>query len=131
MSLLVLIATFADVSRSQETQAPASNYDKAIFQSSIPGDQLAFLNHFSGSASKDAARDKQFRKLVHSIVPDWMFHYGWDMTPYDAFEKVLKDSSLPVQIRDGRYFTLSSRSGPYLRGRGFVWIDMQEGIALG
>jgi uncharacterized protein YecT (DUF1311 family) len=36
-----------------------------------------------------------------------------------------------VRIQDGRYLTVSGRMGPYLAGKGFIWIDMQEGIALG
>jgi len=49
----------------------------------------------------------------------------------DAIEKVLNDSQIPVQIRDGRYVEISGRSGPYLDGRGFIWIDLQDGIVLG
>jgi uncharacterized protein YecT (DUF1311 family) len=115
----------------QAPQPPVSSYDKAIFQKPIPSDQLAFLNQFEGAPSNDLIRDKQFRKLMHSLVPDCMFHYGWDMPLPDALEIVLKGSPLPVRIRDGRYLLVSGRSGPYLGGRGFVWIDLQEGIALG
>jgi hypothetical protein len=109
----------------------AQSYDPAIFQKPIPSDQLAFLNQFAGATSGDLFRDKQFRKLMHSVIPDCMFHYGRDMPLTDALEMVLKGSSQPVQIRDGRYLMLSGRSGPYLAGRGFIWIDLQEGIALG
>jgi uncharacterized protein YecT (DUF1311 family) len=116
--------------QSQEPQAPALKYDKAIFQKPIPTEQLAFLNHFAGMQANDVVRDKQYRKLMHSVLPDCTFHYGWDMLPSDAFERVLTRSPLPVQIRDGRYVVVSGRSGPYLSGRGFMWIDMLEGIAL-
>jgi uncharacterized protein YecT (DUF1311 family) len=116
--------------QAQEPTAPPSKYDPAIFQKSIPSEQLAFLGHFAGMTANDAVRDKQFRKLMHSVLPDCTFHYGWDMSPSDAFEKVLTGSPLPVQIRDGRYVTVSGRNGPYLRGRGFLWFDLQEGIAL-
>lgn len=68
---------------------------------------------------------------MHSVIPDCMFHYGRDMPLPDALDKVFAGSPLPVQIRDGRYVMVSGRSGPYLAGRGFVWIDMQDGIALG
>lgn len=113
-----------------EPQAPAANYDKAIFQNPIPPDQLTFLNHFAGSKSKDLFRDKQYRKLMHRVLPDCIFHYGWDMSPYDAYERVLNGSKSPVQIRDARYVMVSGQNGPYLQGRGFMWFDMQEGIAL-
>jgi hypothetical protein len=97
----------------------------------IPSDQLKFLNQFDGAPSKDLIKDKQFRKLMRSVLPDCVFHYGWDMPLADAVDKVIKGSPLPVRIRDGRYVIVAGRMGPYLGGRGFLWIDLQEGIALG
>jgi hypothetical protein len=117
--------------QAQGSQAPALQYDKTIFQKPIPSDQLSFLSHFSGAMSGDAVRDKQYRKLMRSLVPDCIFHYGTDMSLSEAFGKVLEDSTLPVRIREGRYFMVSGRSGPYLGGRGFMWIDMQDGVGLG
>jgi uncharacterized protein YecT (DUF1311 family) len=116
--------------QSQEPQAPVVKYDKAIFQKPIPIEQLAFLSHFAGVPANHVVRDKQYRKLMHSVLPDCTFHYGWDMSPSDAFERVLSESPLPAEIRDGRYVIVSGRNGPYLMGRGFLWIDLQEGIAL-
>jgi uncharacterized protein YecT (DUF1311 family) len=118
-------------SQPQEPQAPVSKYDKAIFQKPIPAGQLVSLNHFAGTPANDVIRDKQFRKFLHSVLPDRTFHYGWDMSPFDAFDRVLTGSQQPVQIRDGRYLLVSTKIGPYLKGRGFIWIDMQDGIALG
>ena len=118
-------------SQSSESQPPVPQYDKAIFQKPIPSDQLAFLSHFDRMRSGDAIRDKQYRKLLHNVVPDCIFHYGTDMSLSDAIDMVLKDSSAPVQVRDGRYVIVSGRSGPYLMGRGFLWIDVQDGIGLG
>jgi hypothetical protein len=114
-----------------EAVAAAATYDEAIFQKPLAADQLAFLKGFAGSTSGNAMRDKQFRNVLKSILPDCMFHYGRDMTLTEAMETVLKDSSAPVRIRDGRYMTVSGHSGPYLLGRGFVWIDLQKGIGLG
>jgi uncharacterized protein YecT (DUF1311 family) len=111
-------------------QASQPKYDAAIFQKPVPNDQLAFLNQFAGAPTKDILRDKQFHKLMHNAIPDCMFHYGRDMPPSDAFDMVFKDSTEPVLIRDGRYVMVSGRSGPYLGGRGFVWIDMKEGVIL-
>jgi uncharacterized protein YecT (DUF1311 family) len=126
------------LSRNAEAQAvptpeakPISNYDKAIFQKPIPASELAFLAHFGGAASGDLVRDKQYRKLMKEVIPDCMFHYGWDIMLSDALEKVIAGSTIPVQIRDNRYVLVSGRSGPYLAGRGFMWIDTQDGIALG
>jgi hypothetical protein len=116
-------------------QAPApmaaEAYDSAIFQKPIPKDQLLFLNQFVGQPSNDLFRDKQFRKLMHSFVPDCMYHYGSDMSLEDALERVFSGSREPVLIRDGRYVLLSGIHGPYLAGRAFLWIDMQEGIGMG
>jgi hypothetical protein len=106
-------------------------YDRAIFQKTIPSDQLGFLNQFVGQPSYDLFRDKQFRKLMKSFVPDCMYHYGSDMSLEDSLEKMFAKSDDPVLIRDGRYVILSGEKGPYLGGRGFLWIDMQEGIGLG
>jgi uncharacterized protein YecT (DUF1311 family) len=38
-----------------------------------------------------------------------------------------------VKIRDGRYVIIAGRCSLYpgLRGEGFVWVDMQEGLVLG
>jgi uncharacterized protein YecT (DUF1311 family) len=112
-------------------QAPASNYDKAIFQKPIPADQLTFLKQFSGATSNDVINDKQFRKLLKNILPSCMFHYGKDKGLDDALDEVIKGSRNPVLIRDGRYFMISGQNGPYLSGKGFIWIDMQDGVGLG
>lgn len=114
----------------QESPSTAANYDKAIFRTPIPREQLAFLNHFAGAKSGDVYRDKQFRKLTQSILPDCMFHYGWDIPPVEASNRVMSGSKTPVEIRDGRYVTLFANHGPYLSGRGFMWIDLKDGIAL-
>ena len=42
-------------------QTPPEPYDRAIFQKTIPSDQLRFLNQFAGQPSYDLFRDKQFR----------------------------------------------------------------------
>jgi hypothetical protein len=132
-ALTALLAAFAGVLLPQPPQppAPASKYDPAIFQNPIPRDQLQFLSQFDGAPSNDLIKDKQFRKLLRSVLPDCVFHYGWDMPLADAIDKVIKGSPLPVRIRDGRYAMVAGRMGPYLGGRGFVWIDMQDGITLG
>jgi uncharacterized protein YecT (DUF1311 family) len=44
---------------------------------------------------------------------------------------MLEGAPLPIDIRDGRYVMVASHGGPYLSGRGFLWFDMKEGIALG
>jgi uncharacterized protein YecT (DUF1311 family) len=112
-------------------QAPGANYDPGLFQRRIPKEQLAFLSQFAGMTSNELYRDKQFRKLMHSFVPDCTYHYGSDKSMFDALDEVIQGSSEPVVVRDGRYVMLSGHMGPYLSGKGFLWIDMQEGIGLG
>jgi hypothetical protein len=114
-----------------ETLAPEGTFDKAMFQRLIPADQLTFLTQYAGAPSNEVYRDKQFRRLLHGVVPGWMFHYGRDMPIQDALDKVMEGSAIPVEVRDGRYVTVSGDMGPYLRGRGFLWVDMKDGIMLG
>jgi hypothetical protein len=113
------------------SQTAPSNYDPALFQKPIPKDQLAFLNQFAGMPSNELYRDKRFRKLMHSFVPDCMFHYGVDTPLTDALDEVIQGSSEPVQIRQGRYVMVSGHMGTHHAGKGFLWIDMQGGIGLG
>jgi len=114
-----------------EPQPGEPDYNKVIFQNALAGDQLASLKRFEGATAGDLLHDKQFHKLMRSVIPDCMFHYGHDMPLLEAMETVLERSSQPVEIRDGRYLIVSGRSGPYLQGRGMLWIDLQDGLALG
>jgi hypothetical protein len=111
--------------------APLATYDPALFQRRIPKEQLAFVSQYAGAPSNALYREKQFRKLMHTFVPDCMFHYGVDTPLMDALDQVIRGSSEPVQIREGRYLMLSGHMGTHHFGRGFLWIDLQEGIGLG
>jgi uncharacterized protein YecT (DUF1311 family) len=131
-SAVVVLASFAFAQKdTAPEQAPVASYDKAIFHDPVPVDQLTFLNRFAGKPTKEVLKDKQFRQLMKNVIPGVMFHYGWDFMLSDSLYKVLNGSQDPVQIRDGRYVSVSGSMGPYLRGRGFMWIDMQDGIGLG
>jgi hypothetical protein len=102
----------------------------AIFQQSLASDQLGFLTDYAGHPAKDVLREQKVRELMNMVVPYTPFHLGIDMPLPIAIRNVLSSSLLPVQIREGRYVMLSTQSerrGP----RGFIWIDMQKGIALG
>ncbi|WP_263354605.1 lysozyme inhibitor LprI family protein [Acidicapsa acidisoli] len=103
----------------------------AAFQNPIPTDQLAFLNEYYGKSAKDVVRDKRFRKLMKEMTPRTTYHYGRDMPLSEASGDVMDGAPLPVVIHDGRYVMIATHGGPYLSGRGFVWFDMQKGIALG
>ncbi|HTU34723.1 MAG TPA: hypothetical protein VMF66_13055 [Candidatus Acidoferrum sp.] len=115
----------------QQPQGPVSQYDESIFEKRIPAEQTAFLTGFAQAPSGTVVRDKQFRKLMHSFVPDCIFHYGRDMSLPDALDMMLNNSFQPVVIRRGQYVTVAGRPGPYLKGRAFLWIDTREGIGLG
>jgi uncharacterized protein YecT (DUF1311 family) len=92
---------------------------------------MAFLSQYAGMPSNQLYREKQFRKLMHYFVPDCTYHYGSDKSMFQALDEVIQGSSEPVQLRDGRYVMLSGHMGPFLSGKGFLWIDMQTGIGLG
>lgn len=99
--------------------SPLSNYDPVLFQKRVPKDQLTFLGQFAGAPSSLLYEDKQFRKLMHSFVPDCTFHYGTDKSLSDALDEVIKRSREPVQIRDGRYVMLSGHQGRTSLAKGF------------
>ncbi len=115
----------------REDPQPLSQYNKALFEKPFDPAQLAFLSSAAGGSSGDLFRDRQFRKLMKAFVPDCMFHYGRDMPLSDALDAVLSGAHDPVILRDGRYLMLSGARGPYLSGRAFLWLDLQDGIGLG
>ena len=96
--------------------APRAELRQGHFEKPIPGDQLADLNRFAGSPSRDAMHDKQFRRVMKSFVPDCIFHYGRDMSFPDALDMVLKDSRNPIQIRESRYMLIQANADPILQG---------------
>jgi hypothetical protein len=104
--------------------------DRAIFQKSITKTQLEFLNDYAGRPAYEVVRERRIRELVNMVVPYTPFHFGLDMPLPNAIEAILSGSPTPVEIREGRYMMVSTQGG---RGaaRGFIWLDMQEGIALG
>jgi uncharacterized protein YecT (DUF1311 family) len=103
----------------------------AVFHNPIPSDQLAFLNDYAGKTAKEIMKDKRFRKLMKLATPSTEYHYGHDMPLSETSETLLEGAPLPIDVREGRYVMVSSHSGPYLAGKGFLWFDMKEGIALG
>jgi uncharacterized protein YecT (DUF1311 family) len=106
-------------------------YDPAIFQPTMTSDQMAFLKRIGHVQTELVAENSDFHKLLKSVVPNCMFHYGRDMPLMDALDMILKASTDRVQIRDSRYLILTGNTGPYLQGKAFLWFDMQSGIALG
>ena len=118
-----------------EVQSPVraasrSHYDPAVFLKLIPADQMAGLAGFDGAQTSELMRDKGFRKVLKSFVPDCTFHYGYDMSMEEALDRVLKESRVPVRVTAGRYL-VAGGSAPMLGGRGFLWIDLKEGLGMG
>ena len=127
----ILVLAIAMLLPAQTPQAVPAAPQNAQFQNLIPAAQLAFLNNYSGKTTKELKKDKQFRGLLKQIIPHTIYHYGHDLALSEAVDDALSGSRLPVNIRDGRYVTVSGLEGPYLRGRGFLWFDLQDGIVLG
>lgn len=110
---------------------PGPPYDKSIFLDPVPQPALAFLSQYDGAPSAALWHDRQFHHVIGATLPKCEFHYGRDMPLDDALDMVLSHSQVPVRIRNNRFVLLSGERGPYLGGRGFVWIDMQQGLVLG
>lgn len=130
---IVRSAPTPDVQPDQPSVAPPAPapYNPAIFLKPLPAAQLAFVRQFDGQWSAALYNDRQFHKLLKSAIPDCMFHYGRDMPLDQALDITLSDSRVPVIVHDGRYVLLTGHQGPYLDGRSFLWIDLQEGLVLG
>jgi uncharacterized protein YecT (DUF1311 family) len=111
--------------------APEPPPPPVVFENRIPPGELAFLNDYANQPSKEVFKDKRFHKVMKLVTPNTTYHYGRDLALSEAIGLVLEGTSLPVDVRDGRYVTVGTRGGSYLSGKGFVWFDMQEGIALG
>jgi hypothetical protein len=106
-------------------------FQKPIFENTIAGDEVGFLNDYMGRPSDDVVHERSLRRLVSKVVPDAPFHLGVDMPLSSAMESMFEVSVQPVQVRDGRYamvFGRRSLTGP---GRALLWIDMHAGIGLG
>ena len=126
-----LFAAGAAAQQDAGAPAPEPPPPPAVFQNRIPSDQLAFLNDYAGKTPHEIQKDKRFRNLMKQVIPRTEYHYGRDMPLSDTVETLLDGAPLPIDIREGRYAMVASHGGPYLSGKGFVWFDMREGIALG
>ncbi|WP_348264422.1 DUF1311 domain-containing protein [Telmatobacter sp. DSM 110680] len=128
---LLALATIFPLAVLSQTPAPQAVQQLPALQNPIPAGDLAFLSGYAGRTTKELTKDKQFRALKKAMIPRTEYHYGRDMPLTDALDEALNGSPLPVNMRDNRYVTVMGMQGPYLRGRGFLWFDVQTGIALG
>jgi uncharacterized protein YecT (DUF1311 family) len=126
-----LLAPGASARQAQAVPPPEPPPPLAAFQNPIPADQLTFLNDYAGKTAKEIQKDKRFRTLMKQAIPRTEYHYGRDMPLSETVETLLDGAPLPIDIRDGRYAMVASHGGPYLSGKGFMWFDMKDGIALG
>ena len=110
---------------------PTTHFHDGLFQKTIPSDQLGFLNDYAGRPANDVLREQKLRELVAAVVPYAPFHLGLDMPLPHALESMLSVSQIPVEVRDSRYVMVTGIRGQGGRGRAFVWVDMQQGVALG
>lgn len=134
LAVFLLIATsvlWSNAVAREISSAASPVPDNAVFQKPLASDQLTFINTFAGRSARDAVKDGKYRKLIHTVVPDALYHYHKDMPLPDVLETVLTNAPLPVEIRDGRYAMVSSETEPGGGGLGFLWTDMHDGIALG
>jgi uncharacterized protein YecT (DUF1311 family) len=131
LSLSSLFGLRAGAQKPQAGPGPLPPLAPVAFQNPIPADKLSFLNDYAGRTAANLKKDKRFRQLMKMAVPRTEYHYGRDMPLDEAIDTVLDGPPLPVDIRDGRYVMVASHGGPYLRGKGFMWFDIREGIALG
>ena len=116
--------------RKQALSMPRGN-SSTIFRKSIAPATLKFLDGYVAQPANVVSHDTNFQKLVHAVVPYAPFHLGIDMPLPNALESMLGASPSPVVLRDGRYVIVTGRRDPGGRGRAFLWVDMQQGIALG
>jgi hypothetical protein len=115
----------------QDLPGAGADYDPAIFQSRIPKEQLATFVQYGSWRSGDVWKDKQFRKIAKQVIPDCTFHYGSDKSMETSMDEAFSGSADPAELHDGHYLLISGARGPYLGGRGFLWLDLQEGVGLG
>ncbi|HEX4065601.1 MAG TPA: hypothetical protein VHZ09_06215 [Acidobacteriaceae bacterium] len=111
--------------------APLPPYDKSAFQNPVPAPALAFLSQYDQAPAATLYHDRRFHHIISANLPNCEFHYGRDMPLSDALDIVISHSQVPVQIRSNRFVLISGQRGPYLGGRGFLWVDMQDGLILG
>jgi uncharacterized protein YecT (DUF1311 family) len=129
--LAVAGAVLAPMGVAQQNQSAPAAQAVPLLQNSIAADRLIFLTGYAGRPARDLLKDKTFGRLMKEVIPTTMYHYGRDMSLDHAVDNVMGGSKLPVLLRDGRYLIVNGEQGPYLRGRGLYWFDLQEGIALG
>lgn len=102
----------------------------------IESGELTFLKEYAGRMADDADGKRKVKTLVGQIAPYTPYHFGIDIPLPQVLAVMVLTVPEPIEIRDGRYAMISGRLSPNQhsrnhRGRGFLWVDMREGFALG
>ena len=118
------------VSKIASSKRSRPHLDRAVFRETIASDQLGVLSDYAGKPTNEALRESKVRKVMDTLVPYAPFHFGMDRPLPNVIGAVLLRSSVPIGIRDGRYMMLATDAGSG-SGRGFLWIDLQQGVAVG
>ena len=134
--LVLAIGLYPSVTGAQQALAGAvpsleTPRAAAVFQNPIPAAQLAFLSDYSGKTARSILKDKRFRNLTKRAIPDSECRYGHDVMLCTMVVTLLDNDPMPIRIRDGRYAMVASRGGPMVNGYGFLWFDLEDGIAIG
>ncbi|MGD0893031.1 MAG: hypothetical protein ABR923_16030 [Terracidiphilus sp.] len=132
IAALVLVAVAASAQDANNAPPPPEPPPPPVtFQNTIPSAQLAFISGYAGKPTKELVKDKQFRAIMKQVTPNTEYHYGHDLPLSEARDVMFDGSTLPVDVREDRYVMVSGDRGPMMHGRGFMWIDLKEGIVLG
>lgn len=104
----------------------------------ISKDERQMLRETVGRRAYELMSDERVLRVVDEVVPYEPIHIGVDEPLTQALEGTLRRSTLPVTLRDGRYLMLSkvretvpSSTPQSGRGRGFLWVDLETGMAIG
>lgn len=142
LAVLVLLASgFSGAAQhGPATQQPAPTRPKykvatvapnVTFQDRIPPEQLKFLKDYPGHPEMKLFKDKQFNALVKLVIPRTGFNYGDDFSLADTVDIMLHAGPAVVSVLKNRYVMVATSEGPYRQGRAFLWVDAEQGIALG
>jgi hypothetical protein len=116
----------------QAATAPAKPTEAHLsFTGAIDNNQFAFLNDYAGRAVDDADGKRKVKSLVGMVAPYTPYHFGADFPLPWVLNSLLLNDPQPIEIRDGRYTTMSGIRNAIHNRRGFLWIDTHKGIALG
>jgi len=90
-----------------------------------------FLSDYKDKSVRAILKDKRFGNLMKLAIPNSELRYGRGRTISATLGTLLDSDPMPIQIRNGRYVMVASGGDPMLNGIGFMWFDIENGIAIG